>query len=150
MKNNPQNHYNTSASLPLWESKSWAHKAVFKPDNNAFPILDKGWPRPKINPPSCLSFGPSTALRPPAHIHKYALADAPCQILLKRADQNTAHYGVSIFFRDPWGLVHHQPLGFSPPLQQLCGYLSMPPQAFLPATEAGKFRAKAQIRLVIS
>ena len=25
-----------------------------------------------------MSFGPSTALHPPAHIHKYALADAPC------------------------------------------------------------------------
>jgi len=68
--------------------------------SSARPHMDEG-PRPKINPPSCLSFCPSTALHPPAHIHKYALADAPCQILLKRANQNTAHYGVSIFFRNP-------------------------------------------------
>ena len=35
-------------------------------------------PRQKIHSPSCLFFGPSTALHPPAHIHKYALANAPC------------------------------------------------------------------------
>ena len=53
-------------------------------------------PRPKIYPPSCLSFGPSTALHPPAHIYKYALADAPCiRAKIRRI------YGASIFFRDP-------------------------------------------------
>jgi len=43
-------------------------------------------PRQKINTQSGLSFGPSTALHPPAHIHKYALADAPCLILYKTGE----------------------------------------------------------------
>jgi len=30
---------------------------------------------------SCLSFGSSTALNPPAHIHPYELVDVPCLIL---------------------------------------------------------------------
>jgi hypothetical protein len=43
--------------------------------------LERYGPRQKIYPPSYLSFGPSTALHPPAHIHQYALAGAPCLIL---------------------------------------------------------------------
>jgi hypothetical protein len=58
-------------------------------------------PRQKINTPPDLSFGPSTALHPPAHIHQYALADAPCPILQKLANQNTAQSGAFISFRDP-------------------------------------------------
>ena len=36
-----------------------------------------------------MSFGPSTALHPPAHIHKYALADAPC--IRTKIRRNLAH-----------------------------------------------------------
>jgi hypothetical protein len=50
--------------------------------------LESG-PRQKINTQPCLSFGPSTALHPPAHIHKYALADAPC--IRTKIRRNLAH-----------------------------------------------------------
>jgi len=43
----------------------------------------------KINTQSGLSFGPSTALHPPAHIHQYALADAPC--IRTKIRRNLAH-----------------------------------------------------------
>ncbi len=33
-----------------------------------------------------LVFGPPTALHPQAHIHQYALVDAPCLILIKTGE----------------------------------------------------------------
>jgi len=46
-------------------------------------------PRQEINTQPDLSFGPSAALHPPIHIHKYALADAPC--IRTKIRRNLAH-----------------------------------------------------------
>ena len=45
-------------------------------------------------------FWPVYYVAPASTYHHYALVDAPCQILLKRANQNTAQSGAFIFFRD--------------------------------------------------
>jgi hypothetical protein len=65
-------------------------------------FLPPSGPRKKINTQSCLSFGPSTALHPPAHIHKYALADAPC--IRTKIRRNLAH----LFFAETLSFLEQQ------------------------------------------
>ena len=47
-----------------------------------------------------MSFDPSTALHPPAHIHQYALVNAPCLILYKTGESKYGAILRNYFFAE--------------------------------------------------